>query len=349
MHALRRFGPWSLLLMLAAAPLAANEIEPIAEEKHFASLRQLTFGGVNAEAYFAPDGKRIAFQATREGDKADQIYVMDLETGKVERVSSGQGRTTCSYLLPDGRILYSSTHHHGVEPPTPPDRSHGYVWPLCRTYDIFLADPKTGETKALTDNDGYDAEATVSPDGKRVIFTSHRDKGIWMYTMNVDGTDVRRVEHRWGYVGGPFFSPDGQWIVYRSYYPQDETKANELASMLEERLLRPKGMDLEIYVAKPDGSEERAVTQNHKINFAPFFYPDGKRIIYSSNQEATHPGHYSLYVIGLDGTGNERVSHHTGFDGFPCFSPDGKKLLFISDRNAKGKHELNIFLAEWKD
>jgi Tol biopolymer transport system component len=150
-------------------------------------------------------------------------------------------------------------------------------------------------------------------------------------------------------VGGPFFSPDGEWIVYRAYYPATEEKANELTAMLEERVLRPKGMDLEIYVARPDGSEERAVTRNGKINFAPFFFPDGKRIIFSSNLEAGHSGQYSLYRIGVDGQGIERVSHHDGFDGFPCFSPDGKRLAFISDRNAKQPRELNIFLAEWRE
>ncbi len=346
----RSLVPWVAGLLVVAARIAgADEIKPLPEERHFASLRQLTAGGVNAEAYFSPDGKRLIFQSTREGDRADQIYSMDLESGKIERLTSGKGRTTCAYFLPDGRFVFSSTHHHGDDPPAPPDRSRGYVWPLYRTYDIFVSDPKTGVVRPLTEQDGYDAEATVSPDGKRIIFTSHREKGMWMYTMNTDGTDLRRVDHRWGYIGGPFFSPDGEWIVYRAYYPSEEGRAAELADMLEERVLRPKGMELEVYVARPDGSEERAVTANGKINFAPFFHPDGKRVLYSSNQEATHPGHYSLYLIGVDGKGNERVSHHTGFDGFPCFSPDGKRLVFISDRNAKEKHELNVFLADWRD
>ncbi len=340
-------GAWMSAWADDGNPLS-DPLKPLPEEKHFASLRQLSFGGINAEAYFSPDGKRLIFQAQREGDKADQVYALDVETGKTERLSRGDGRCTCAWYLADGRYLFSSTHHHGVEPPALPDRSKGYVWPLYATYDIFLADPKTGALTQLTDNDGYDAEATGSPDGKRIVFTSHREKGIWLYTMRLDGTDLRRVEHRWGYVGGPVYSPDGEWLVYRAYYPANEERSNHLASMLEERVLRPKGMDLEIYVARPDGSEERAVTKNGKINFAPAFHPDGKRIVYSSNLDAGHPGQYSLYLIGSDGQGMERVSFHGGFDGFPCFSPDGKRLAFISDRNSK-PHELNVFVAEWKD
>lgn len=344
--------PWMLPVLLLVCRLSAtcaDELAPLPQERHFKSLRALTAGGINAEAYWSADGKRIVFMSQQPGDAADQIYTMELATGAIARVSNGEGRTTCGYFLPDGRIVYSSTHHHGKEPPTPPDKSKGYVWPLYSTYDIFLAESAGGPPRQLTDSDGYDAEATVSPDGKRIIFTSLREKGMWLYTMDPDGGNLRRVGHRWGYVGGPFFSPDSQWIVYRGWFPDDEEKSLQLSDMLAECVLRPKGMKLEIYLSRPDGSEERALTDNGKINFAPCFTADGKRILFDSNLEAKHPGNYSMYLVGTDGKGLERVTYGGGFDGFPHFSPDGRHLLFISDRNAKAPHELNVLVAEWQD
>ena len=308
--------------------------------------RQLTTDGTHAEAYFSFDGKKLVLMAQRAGDKADQIYELDLATNALTRVSTGKGRTTCGYFLSDGRILYSSTHHHGTEPPPPPDPSSGYVWGLYRTYDIFVRE-KDGTLKQLTDSDGYDAETTVSPDGKRLIFTSHRDGGIGLYTMNVDGTDLRKVNHRRGYAGGAFFSPDGQWIVYRANFPETPEESADFEKLLAERLLRPRR--LEIYVSRPDGSEERQLTHNGAANWAPCFHPDGKTIVFASNLHAPRTGKFSIYAINTDGTGLRRLTWHDGFDGFPCFSPDGASLVFISNRNGKDVHkDLNVFMAEWR-
>jgi len=330
----------ALLLLLAGC---ASAPAPLPELRN---IRQLTSGGTHAEAYFSYDGKKLVLMAQREGDKADQIYELDLAKGSLTRVSTGKGRTTCAYYLPDGRIIYSSTHHHGDEPPTPPDHSKGYVWGLYRTYDLFLRGTD-GSLTQLTDSDGYDAETTVSPDGKRLIFTSHRDGGIGLYTMNVDGSDLRKVNHRRGYAGGAFFSPDGQWIVYRAAYPRTDEEKAEFERLLSERLLRPG--NLEIYLARPDGSEERQLTNNGASNWAPSFHPDGKTIVFASNVHAPKTGKFSIYAMNVDGSGLRRLTEHDGFDGFPCFSPDGRTLAFISNRNGNDPHkDLNVFVADWR-
>jgi TolB protein len=346
--------PAFVLLLLACAqqPPVPLPGAPPAAEPRLRNLKQLTTDGTHAEAYWSPDGTKLIYQAVRpkEGDKADQIYVMDVATGASKRVSNGQGKTTCAYFLPDGRIVYSSTKAAGAEPPPPPDKSLGYRWPLYREFDIYLLDPNTGEEKRLTDTDGYDAETTVSPDGKRLVFMSQRDNAFALYTMNVDGSDLRKVTKKRCYTGGAFFSPDGRSLVYRSFYPAGQEQEDHLDLMLKERALIPsKGSVFEIYLSDVDGGHERAVTKMGKINFAPAFLPDGKRIIFTSDAKAQGRGGYNLFLIRADGTGLEQVTFHKGFDGFPHFSPDGKKVVFISDRNATRPHELNIFMADWVD
>lgn len=317
-------------------------------ERHLEDVRQVTFDGTHAEAYWSPDGKKLILQAVREGDKADQVYVLDVETGAMTRVSNGKGKCTCAYFLPDGRIVYSTTMFHGDEPPAPPDRSKGYRWPLYREFEIVLDDG--GKITRLTDSDGYDAETTVSADGKRLVFMSHRDGQFALYTMNADGTELRKVTRRRCYTGGAFYSPDGGWLVYRSLYPANRTDEEMLDRMLSERALIPyKGMVIEIYVCRADGSEERAITKTGKVNFAPTFHPDGRRVLFTSDLAAKKHGAYNLFLVRTDGTGLEQVTFHEGFDGFPHFSPDGRRLAWISDRNAKRPRELNVFVAKWKD
>jgi Tol biopolymer transport system component len=320
------------------------------EETHLRNVVQLTFEGENAEAYFSADGHWLIYQSAGPGVPCDQIYIIPAEPRMVlpRRVSTGQGKSTCAYFFPDGeRILFSSTHLAGPECPPRPDYSRGYVWPVYAGYDIFTARPDGSELKQLTDNGNYDAEATISPDGRRIVFTSMRDGDLEIYVMDADGRNVKRLTHELGYDGGAFFSLDGTKIVYRGHHPSDPAEVEDYKALLAQGLLRP--TKLEIWVMDADGSNKRQVTSNGKANFAPFWHPDGKRIIFSSNMATgdVRSRNFDLYLINDDGTGLERVTFSPEFDGFPMFSPNGRKLVFASNRNSKVRGETNIFLADW--
>ncbi len=318
---------------------------PEADEPFFASLTQLTFGGQNAEAYFSPDGSRLIFQRQDEDHACDQQFVINVDGTGLRRVSNGLGRTTCGYFYDGGsRILYSSTFHDDAACPPPPDRSRGYVWPL-EEHDIYTSLPDGSDLQRLTDTPGYDAEATLSPDGTHIVFTSVRDGDLDIYSMKIDGSDVRRLTTELGYDGGPFFSPDGSMIVFRAHRPETPEAAEEYRALLREGLVRPGR--LEIYVMNADGTNQRRVTNLGGANFAPFFHPDGRHIIFSSNHEDPRGREFDLYMIGLDGTGLVRVTTRSDFDGFPMFSPDGRHLVFASNRFGSVQGETNIFLAEW--
>jgi TolB protein len=315
-------------------------------ERHLRNIRQLTFGGENAEAYFSFDGKKLIFQSTRDGYPADQIYVMNLDGSHLHRVSTGKGRCTCSYFLKgDRRILYASTYLADEKPPPPPDRSHGYVWAIYPGYDIFTARAGGLDLKRLTDTPGYDAEATVSPDGRRVVFTSMRDGDLELYTMNPDGRNVRRLTHTLGYDGGAFFSADSRRICFRAERPTTAAGIEEYKTLLKQGLVHPR--NLELYVMNADGTGERQVTHNGAANFCPFFTRDGRRLIFSSNMNDPQGREFDLYLVNVDGTGLERVTTAPQFDGFPMFSPDGRKLVWASNRNSKVRGETNIFIADW--
>lgn len=332
-------------------------------ERHLGNIRQLTFGGQNAEAYFSFDGTKLIFQSTNrwmEGTFAAsqlridgelgcyQMYVMDLESGSIRLVSTGVGATTCGYFFPgDRRVLYSSTHLVGPNCPPKPRRGGRYRWAL-EDYDIFSVRVDGQQIQRLTATSGYDAEATISPDGKTIVFTSLRDGDLDLYAMNLDGTRVRRLTDEVGYDGGAFFSPDSQRIVYRAHHPKDPAEIEEYKALLQQRLVEPG--QLEIFVMNADGTGKRQVTHNGASNFAPSFYPDGRRIIFSSDQHdhgrQGQPS-FHLYSIGEDGTNLEQVTFVGSFNSFPMFSPDGKKLVWVSDRNATKPGEFNIFLADW--
>ncbi|MFZ6181708.1 hypothetical protein [Nannocystis pusilla] len=321
---------------------------PLAGERHFKSLQQLTFGGENAEAYFSGDEKRLVFQSTRDGAGCDQIYTLDLAEKTAKKVSSGKGRTTCAYFLPgDQRILYASTHAAADDCLPNPDRSRGYVWKLYPEFDIYTAAADGSDIQPLVTGPGYDAEATVSPTGDAIVFTSTRDGDPELYKINVDGTGLVRLTNTRGYDGGAFFSPDGKRIVYRANHPEGEEELKAYDDIIKEHLVRP--TRLEIFVMNADGSEQRQVTRNGKANFAPFFHPDGKRIIFSSNQGDPKGRNFDLYLIGDDGQNQEQVSFSDTFDGFPMFTRDGKHLVFASNRGAKSHGDTDVFLAEWVD
>jgi TolB protein len=315
------------------------------EEKHLRNIKQITFGGENAEAYFSADGKQLIFQSTRDGRQCDQIYTMNVDSSNTRMISTGNGRTTCSYFFPNGRrVLYSSTHLGARECPPRPDFSHGYVWAVYSTFDIFTARPDGSNLKQLTDTPGYDAETTISPSGK-LVFTSMRDGDLDIYTMDSNGKHVRRLTDELGYDGGPFWSYDGKQIVYRAHHPKTEKDKADYQSLLKQNLIRP--TTLEIWVMNADGSNKRQVTHNGKANFAPYFFPDGKRIIFASNMSDPKGRDFDLYKINVDGSGLERITFNETFDGFPMFSPDGKKLVFASNRNAKTRGDTNVFIADW--
>jgi Tol biopolymer transport system component len=318
---------------------------PSAQEPHLANIRQLTFGGENAEAYFSFDGTRLILQSTREGVACDQIFTMKTDGTDLRRVSTGKGRTTCSYFYPDGRsILYASTHLGSEACPPAPGFEQGYVWPIYSSYDIFRADPDGSNLRPLTATPGYDAEATIASDG-RIVFTSVRDGDMEVYSMNGDGSDVRRLTSRPGPDGGPFFSQDGRRIVFRGRPTAPGPELEDYFSLLKKQLWRP--TSLEIYVMNRDGSGLRQVTALGSASFAPFFTPDGSRIIFSTNLGDPKKRNFDLYLVDVDGTGLQRVTFNETFDGFPMFSPDGKKLVFASNRHAKKTGETNVFIADW--
>ncbi|MDX1647803.1 MAG: hypothetical protein R3304_11720 [Longimicrobiales bacterium] len=330
------------------ANLAGEGVELAQEgETRLGDIRQLTAGGENAEAYWSFDGSRLIYQARKPGAECDQIYTLDPWTAETEMVSTGEGRTTCSYFYPSGeQILYSSTHHHDASCPPNPDFSMGYVWPVYGTYDVFVADADGSNLRQLTTEEGYDAEATVSPAGDRIVFTSVRNGDLDLYSMNLDGSDVVQLTDRLGYDGGAFYSPDGSQIIWRAHYPEEGSEeAVDYERLLDQGLLRPG--ELEIYVMDADGSNQRQVTDLGGANFAPYWHPDGDKILFSSNHHDPSGRDFEIYMINLDGTGLERITHSEGFDGFPVFSPDGRYLVFGSNRNNQGTSDTNVFIAEW--
>jgi len=324
---------------------AAKPVASIPKEAHLTNVRQLTFGGENAEAYFSFDGGRLSFQSNRVAGGCDQIYTMKVDGTDVRRISNG-GRTTCSYYTPDGKsVIYASTFKGGMRCPPVPSFDQGYVWPIYDSYDIYIANADGSNIRPLTTTPGYDAEATIRKDG-RIVFTSVRDGDMEIYSMNADGTDVKRLTRREGPDGGPFYSPDGKQIVYRGRALTAGTEFDDYRALLKKGLWRP--TSLEIYVMNEDGSNVRQVTNLKAASFAPYFTPDGKQIIFASNANDPAKRNFEIYLINVDGTGLEQVTFNPTFDGFPMFSPDGKTLVFASNRHDAKEGETNVFIADWK-
>jgi len=335
----------AILCCISTATTQDNQLA-LPAEKHLRNIKQLTFGGENAEAYFSSDGKQLIFQSTRDGHGCDQIYSMNSDGSNVKMISNGEGRTTCSYFFPgEKRVLYSSTYLGDKQCPPRPDFSKGYVWAVYPSFDIFTAKPDGSDLKQLTNTPGYDAETTITRDGKKLVFTSMRDGDLDIYTMDADGKNVRRLTNELGYDGGPFWSYDGKQIVYRANHPKTDQEKTDYAALLKQNLIRP--TTLEIWIMNADGSNKRQVTSNGKANFGPYFFPDGKRVIFASNMDDPRGRNFDLYKINTDGTELERITFNDTFDGFPMFSPDGKKLVFASNRNAKVQGETNVFIADW--
>lgn len=327
-------------------------------EKHLRNIKQLTWGGNNAEAYFSFDGKSLSFQSdfAQWGVACDQIFDLDIAKAAADSayrpkmISTGKGRTTCSFYLPGNKkILYASTHLGGdpCPPPPAPRADKKYLWAIYPDFDIFVANKKGKIVRQLTNTPGYDAEATVSPDGKKIVFTSTRSGDLELYTMNIDGSDLKQITKDLGYDGGAFFSPDSKKLVFRASRPVEAEEVKEYKELLAQGLVAPTNM--EIYTCNVDGSNLRKVTSLGKANWAPYFLPDNHRIIFSSNHASQRGYDFHLYIINEDGTGLEKVTTESYFNAFAMFSPDGKKVVFSSNRNNWGTRNTNLFIADWVD
>jgi len=325
------------------------------EEKHFKSIRQVTFGGDNAEAYWSFDDKKLIFQSNNKAwnVECDQMFLMNVNDTFKDSIppiiSTGKGRTTCAYFLPDNKhFVYGSTHLSGDKCPETPLRREGkYVWPIYESYDIFVADLQGNITSQLTTEPGYDAEATVSPKGDKIVFTSMRSGDLELYTMNLDGTNVKQITNELGYDGGAFFSPDGTKLIFRSSRPKTDEDIKEYKDLLAEGLVQPTNMEL--FICNADGSDLKQLTNLGNANWSPFFLPSGDKVLFSSNFEAERGFPFNLYMIDIDGKNLERITHGETFDAFPVFSNDGKYLVFSSNRNNGGGRDTNLFIAEWQD
>ena len=337
-----------LTLGMAATSKQPQNKDPlwVTGEKHLRNIKQLTFGGQNAEAYFNIDGSQLIFQSNHGDLPCDQIFTMNADGSNIKLVSTGGGKTTCSYFFPGGkRILYSSTHLGSKDCPPRPDYSKGYVWQVHDTFDIFTANPDGSALQRLTETQGYDAEATITRDGKKIVFTSMRDGDLDIYSMDASGKNVKRLTTELGYDGGPFWSYDGKQIVYRAFHPEKPEEVARYKQKLAEGVIEP--TVFELWVMNTDGSNKRQLTKLGAASFAPYFFPDGKRIIFSSNLQDPQRRNFDLFTINADGSGLEQITFNDSFDGFPMFSPDGKRLVFASNRNGKAPRETNVFMAEW--
>lgn len=326
------------------------------QEKNLKNIQKLTFGGDNAEAYFSPDGNKLTLQVNnpKMGMSCDQIYLMNLQnppysTDKLKAISSGKGRTTCSYFMPDGKhIIYASTFASNEACPAPPKPHDGkYLWAVYPEFEIYMADLDGKIVKQLTNSPGYDAEAVVSPDGKKIAFTSTRSGDLELWTMDIDGTNLKQITNGLGYDGGSFFSHDSKKLVFRSSRPKTEADIADYKGLLKDNVVAP--TEMEIYTCNIDGSDIKQITHLGKANWAPYFHPSDKKIIFSSNHHSTHGYDFQLYMIDLDGTNLKQITWESEFNAFPMFSPNGKKLVWSSNRMQDSKRETNVFIADWID
>lgn len=344
------------LTLSTSIVVSAQDTKKIKDEKHLINIRQITNGGDNAEAYFSPNGKKLVFQSNNKawGLSCDQIFCMDIKEAikdknkKHPRISNGLGRTTCSYFMPNGKdMLYASTFKGGKDCPKEVKMKGKYLWSIFPSFDIYVANPKGEIIKQLTNTPGYDAEAVVSPNGDKIVFTSTRSGDLELWTMDIDGSNQKQVTFGLGYDGGAFFSPDGKKLVFRSSRPKTAEEIKEYKDFLARGLVAPTNM--EIYTCNVDGSDLQQITNLGKANWAPYFHPSGNKIIFSSNHKSERGYDFQLYMIDIKTKEIEQITFNSMFNAFPMFSPDGKKLVFSSNRDNGGTRDTNVFIADWKE
>lgn len=316
-------------------------------ELHLKNIKQLTFGGQNAEAYFNLKGDKITYQTRQPGYPDEQIFTMNIDGSNRKLISTGKGRCTCSYFSPDGKYIYfSSTHVHQPAGQPPVDMSKGYVWMVNPNFKLYRTDANGKNLKTIIDKPGYIAETTIAPNGKFLTFTGNYEGDVDIYRANLDGTGIKRLTTELGYDGGPFVGYDSNAIVYRRSAPfANEAEKNEYTGLLKQNLVRPSRMD--VWIMDANGNYKRQVTHLNAASFAPFLHPDGKTIIFASNHHDPQRREFDLFTIQKNGTGLKQITFSGDFDGFPMFSRDGKKLIFASNRNGSVAGETNIFIADW--
>ncbi|MFM9873404.1 MAG: TolB family protein [Fimbriimonadaceae bacterium] len=316
-------------------------------ELHISNIKQLTFSGQNAEAYFNLKGDKLTYQTRQPNFPDEQIFTMGIDGSNRKLISTGKGRCTCSYFTPDGKYIYfSSTHikQPGAQPAV--DMSKGYVWMVNPNMGIYRTDLNGKNIKPIITKPGYIAETTISPDGKYMVFTAGWNGDVDIYRSNLDGSNIKPLTTELGYDGGPFVSYDSKTIVYRRSAPfANNAEISEYKDLLKQNLVRPSKMDL--WAMNADGSNKRQITNLNAASFAPFLHPNGKTIIFGSNHHDPKRREFDLFTINIDGTNLHQVTYSADFDGFPMFTRDGKKLVWGSNRHGLIPHDTNIFIADW--
>ncbi len=336
----------AFLISLGQSQPDSVPVDAFPGEKHLKNVRQLTFGGQNAEAYWNKEGTKLIFQSQQPGYPDEQIFTMNADGSDKRLVSTGKGRCTCSYFSPDGKYIYfSSTHERNPGKQADIDRSKGYVWMVNPDYALYRANLDGTGITPIIKRDGYVAETTIAPNGKYLTFTGSFDGDLDIYRANLDGSNIKRLTNIIGYDGGPFVSWDSKKIAYRRQAVNNEAEKQDYLDLLHQNLVRPG--KLEIWVMDADGSHKHEVTHLGGASFAPFIHPDGKHIIFSTNFADPKGREFDLYMCTLDGKNLERVTTAPQFDGFPMWTRDGKKLVFASNRYGKQPRETNLFVADW--